>query len=206
MTINNELAEKLPAIWKKVKEDYEKELINSERCLQAILYMYLRKTLSKDYKIYVEPDIGWHIKKEAPDSYKKVIPDIVVCRINGNKRKIKCIIEIKYAPHINEISLNDANKLDIIYNKYKNEECKIFIYGPDKRSTPDLPAKWNNEHLRSYQADKDTMFLFVLIAPEEKFNSDLIKQFLNKKNNYMLAAKTFSDKPIKFSNDLKLCK
>ena len=89
-------------IWQKVKGVYRKGFCVSERGLQAALYAELRKELSSDSHIVIEPT--W----EMVD--KKVRPDLVI--VEGEK--ITDIFELKFVPHN--------------YAKWRRDIEKLFRY------------------------------------------------------------------------------
>lgn len=192
MPINNDFTEKLTGIWENnIKEDYKNELLSYEADLQASLYMHLREKLEKNYKIYLE--------QEKFD--ESGTPDIIVCdhKERERKRKIKCILELKYLPHTrSNKGLSDMKKLENIHNYFKNREnkCAIWMEGPhrtDEFNNNDQ-KKWDEEHWEPHFIDDDAIFGFVLIAPGTIFkdNAGLINEFLEKDKNYLvLAGKTY---------------
>ncbi|MCX5849652.1 MAG: hypothetical protein NTW65_09400 [Deltaproteobacteria bacterium] len=185
--MNIAFAKKLKDVWEKnIKEDYKKELLSYEADLQASLYMHLREKLDENYRIYLE-------QKIVP---KKVKPDIILCNYKEKEGKIDCILELKYAPHYKRIDLSDMGKLEKIrkYYKYRGGKCKIWIEGPNRTDKENDKYKWNDEHWIKHLIDEDTIFGFVLIAPETTFkdNASLINEFLEKDKNYLvLAGKTY---------------
>ena len=100
---------KLKKVWEKVKRDYNQGLINSESCLQAALYMHIRQEL-KTEKVFVEPVLEYN-ERGSP----RFIPDLVVCR----NKKIKAIIELKFAPNWYPDVGNDIEKFGKIYESDK---------------------------------------------------------------------------------------
>ncbi len=82
----------LEQIWGEVGMDYKEGLINSESCLQAVLYKVLREHIRNvPYrKVYVEPVIEYYAT--GSPKYK---PDIIIC----DDKKIIAIIELKFAPN-----------------------------------------------------------------------------------------------------------
>lgn len=194
MAAKNKFAMILNEIWEEnVKKDYENEWFSYESDLQASIYMHLREKLDENYRIYLEQ------KYVA----KSVRPDIIVCNYKDKQQKINCILELKYLPHPGyQKNLSDMEKIERIQNYYKDEGGKfeIWIDGPSKTSTTDTP-EWNDEHWIGHLINEDTIFGFILIAPEKTFNDnkDCINEFLKKdKNHRVLAGKTYTKtgKPI----------
>lgn len=83
------LRDRLCSAWEDVvRRDYERQRINSERSLQAAFWARLNERLPMHQRMFIEP----RFKAEAGGP--RCIPDIVTC----SKRKIICVIELKYRP------------------------------------------------------------------------------------------------------------
>jgi hypothetical protein len=114
--------------WEGVGPFYREERINSERCLQAVLYhLILSQNLTPEYKILVEPAFC----QSKPDS-SEFKPDLVICRNSG----IKAIIEIKCHPHwwMDKSSLIDIDKL--LYYSQAEKPVLLDIFGPQNVFDP----------------------------------------------------------------------
>jgi hypothetical protein len=112
------MIEILREAWQTVEKFYRDEQINSERCLQAVLYHALRtSSLPKTDTILVEPGFD--------DNY---VPDIVI----RNDDKVKCILELKCTPHwwVPELR-KDLDKL-IHYSSKQGSKVILDIFGPDR--------------------------------------------------------------------------
>lgn len=163
----------LEEVWKEVKSDYKNELINSERCLQAILYMNLRNIIGYNSQIFIEPKIN--IGEE------EVIPDIIICR----NKIMTDVIEIKYAPHWFP-KLTDLEKLKRISQSYTGKECDLFLYGPN-RTTDVKSEKWDEEHLVKYSVTEQTRFIFAAVGQKDTFNE--IEKEMTSNNFFLLLGK-----------------
>ena len=100
-----------------VGRDYNEGLINSERCLQAVLYKVLREKLSSHgFDIFVEPVIEYYKEGGQP----KCIPDIFVCK----GCEVVALCEIKFAPKRYPDLRGDVEKIRAIdkESKEKNEK------------------------------------------------------------------------------------
>ena len=89
MAIRSRLRGLLFSAWQEcIEEDYSRQLINSERSLQASFWSRLNWTLPDQLRTFVEPRI--ELRKEG----RWLTPDIIVC----NTRNVICVVEIKYLP------------------------------------------------------------------------------------------------------------
>ncbi|MCA8995768.1 MAG: hypothetical protein KDA80_02255 [Planctomycetaceae bacterium] len=91
------LRNQLKSVWSgRVRHDYGKHRINSERSLQASLWAGLWQEFEnagweKQRRILVEPIMFLGEEK----SERRFRPDLVIC----NRRSIIAVIEVKYRPH-----------------------------------------------------------------------------------------------------------
>lgn len=74
--------------------DYAQRRINSEQCLQAVLYAALRRELSDDCRVFSEAAIRLSDAALGFSNKRKVVTDLVVCR----RDKLVLGIELKYLP------------------------------------------------------------------------------------------------------------
>lgn len=137
----------LAKCWKEVEYYYNSNSISSERSLQSMLFESLRRnSIENNDKVLIEPCI---------DSY---IPDIVIV----SSEVVRCIIEIKCAPHywITDPALNtDIRKL----REYsKLSEVALNIFGPKMIFDP-WKKEWKTKSFK-YAINENTLFCFAVIA------------------------------------------
>ncbi|MEO1526811.1 MAG: hypothetical protein AAFX06_15350 [Planctomycetota bacterium] len=100
------LRKQLWTAWERViREDYEKQLINSENGLQASLLFHLRSLLPKSRRVFIEPQVF------SSDSKTDLwFPDLVVC----NSREVIAVLELKYLPRATANWNKDLTKMNRI--------------------------------------------------------------------------------------------
>lgn len=79
----------LVEVWNAVKQAYVDHRINSERCLQAIMYQHLLGHVDEDETVLVEPIV------DVPDQGTTLTPDLVL----RDHAEVTAFFEIKCAPH-----------------------------------------------------------------------------------------------------------
>lgn len=158
-----DIAKEFAVAWRKMVDDFEKKIINSERCLQAAIYAHLRRRLEKndDLAIYVEPPIRLLIDSEKQD--RKYIDLVVVNRV---ERQILFAAELKYTP--NGTPRPDSIKADIeklsFVKNHKNKSKKVSVS--------------IRRYLRSPESGKEEIFsvapgcivAFAVVAREGRFS------------------------------------
>lgn len=108
----------LRSAWRTVERDYLDETINSERCLQAVLYRALRMSLPSTDRILVEPSLD------------ACTPDIVV----RDRTNVKCIIELKCTPHWWVPAHKLRQDLEKLLYYYSKQDSKVGfdVFGPER--------------------------------------------------------------------------
>jgi len=153
------MIEILHEAWKTVEKFYWNKQINSEHCLQAVLYHAFRtSSLPETDTILVEPGFG-----------DKYVPDIVI----RDDNKVKCIIEIKCSPHYkvpgSRLYKNDLEKL-IDYSK--KEKVGLDMFGPGLvYNEEDKP--WNGRE--EFEITPDTWYVFAVLTPHDNSAASLEK-------------------------------
>lgn len=137
----------LKKVWDEVGKDYIDGLINSESCLQAVLYKVLREHLkdAPDAKVFVEPVIKYY--KNGSPQYK---PDLLIV----HNKLIVAIIELKFAPNWTPKIKADMDKLNILANKESMEE-KYYV--GRKPNT----GEWEEQE---YEIKASTVFVIAVIG------------------------------------------
>lgn len=93
--------------WKQcINKDYLDQRINSESGLLVFFCFHLKGILSKNRRIFIEPEITITVRGNV----KKIIPDIVIC----NTREVIGIIELKYLPRVHPQFSKDINSLSML--------------------------------------------------------------------------------------------
>jgi len=175
---NYELNNILKDVWHQVHGFYNDERINSERCLQAILYHLLSLALyeknKNDIVIHVEPNL--HTKAiEKFAHIENCIPDLLISNNKNNKEKsIIAIFEIKFTNQWN-LSTNhlnrDIGKL-IDYSEMKGTRIELDTFGPNRRFDEE-EKKWQKFDKYSesyidgrdkYKIAEDCLFCFAVIS------------------------------------------
>ena len=137
-------------LWKtNIKSDYMQGLINSERCLQSIIYYHLRNNLKVDNTVFIEPIFA--IDK---DIFR---PDIIIT----NKKSIELIIEIKFVPHHYPEYENDIYKLLKISTAAKDSPIDIDI--------DPLTGKYKNV----FRLTKETNYAFAVFGQHDSAATDI---------------------------------
>lgn len=186
-----ELIDKLKKIWEKdIKEEYYNERINSERCLQAVLYHYFRECLGEKCGIFVEPKFDY--KSEEIGGLKNKTPDLVITF----EENILAIIELKFVPQGYATYMEDFKKF-LSEEKYMGEGVWMQI---DKTT-----GKWKQDKV--FKITKKTVYIFLAVANTESealYREDVLKM-LTSELKYNLAEKTYlgSGKIEKSETDFK---
>ena len=124
--------------WNSSLRDYQERRLNSERCLQASLYYFLRMHLSESYKIYIEAVVRYG-EASGTKQRPKVQIDTLVCY----KDEIIAAIELKYAPRgepdVEKVK-KDVLSLSRISNPKRLDE-RVSIELPRYRNSEGTPLK-----------------------------------------------------------------
>ena len=130
-------------IWQRVKCEYRKEFCVSERGLQAALYAELRKELSSDRHVVVEPT--WNtFDGKCPR------PDLVIVE----RGKITDIFELKFVPHGYAEWKRDIKKL-FSYTEKRNEQHPQYPVRLDPKT-----GQWKD----SLPVQDGCLLHFVMVA------------------------------------------
>lgn len=124
----------LKTAWKATTKQYANRRINSERCLQAYLFLYLNRCLPEDYKVYVEATIRIPTG-DAESAYKRIAVDTLICR----QDTIYAAIEIKFSPKAQSKLAGirkDLQSLSAIKN-WRDRGKRVKIEMPRYRSDSD---------------------------------------------------------------------
>lgn len=142
-------AETLKDVWTRVEKEYGKGVINSERCMQAVMYHELKVALPESL-IYVEPTM--RLVRHDGRTYK---PDLVVC----SQGKIDIILELKFKPGG--------------YSEYKGDIEKFRKFGDLEicQSFDLIRPYMTASHFGEYAIDATTHFAYAVIA---KFDSEAV--------------------------------
>ncbi len=175
----------LQEVWEQVGEDYKKGLINSESCLQAVLYKVLREKAESmgNAKVFVEPVIDYH-ESGSP----KLKPDLLLCEDN----KIKAIFELKFAPSWYPDVRGDLDK----YKNLLNENTNHSPYYAER--IPNTGG-WCDPVLN---LSDDTVFILTVIGQHdsESVSFDKIKPLLNNdklhQNLCLMAGKVYDESKV----------
>ena len=137
----------LKQVWEEVGIDYNAGLINSESCLQAVLYKVLREHINddSDRKVFVEPVLEYY-ESGSP----KFKPDIIIC----DGKIITAIMELKYAPNWDPIIKRDLEKLNDLSNKDKAD--KKYYAGRIPRT-----GEWTK---KEFEVTPTTVFIIAVIG------------------------------------------
>jgi hypothetical protein len=129
------MIERVKRVWQlAMNEFYATERVNSERCLQAVLYhLFTTSGLGPDETVLVEP------ASDLPG-----VPDLVI----RDDTQIKCIIEIKCTPHEPKSPATIKKDLRnlVSYSRQAGRRVRLDIFGPRyhwKRGrgwTPPMPS------------------------------------------------------------------
>lgn len=170
-----ELVGETRKVWEKVKEDYESEIINSERCLQAALYYHFRKQFKKKYEIFVEPTFQGTYKRDIKERFlgelEGKIPDFIIVK----DREIIAVIEIKSKPHYHVKYILDFEKFLLCY-QVKDKDIYVKI-GKEDGELKENPFKITNK----------TIFVFLAITKKVPIlNNEELSEL-----NYNLEEKTY---------------
>ena len=149
-------ANDLKSIWKGgVKRFFNEERINSERALQAIMYLHLSQLLSPEHAVFVEPGFP------SNPGLSNYVPDLIV--VNRAARTVECVIEIKCMPHwwlTSKKIEHDMNKLAAIA-ALGERFIKLDVFGPNRILRKD--GSWKDGRPK-YQLKIDTIFVLAAIA------------------------------------------
>ncbi|MEK7763466.1 MAG: hypothetical protein AAB433_17960 [Nitrospirota bacterium] len=137
----------LQKAWETVENFYKNGHINSERCLQAVLYHALRtSSLPEKDMILVEPKLGENI------------PDIVIC----DDDQVKCILELKCSPHsaVQKVPA-DLDKL-IHYASKKGPRISLHTFGPDRVFNMKTKTWFGGK--TDFLLTQETWYVFAVLA------------------------------------------
>lgn len=172
------VAQRFIAAWKKVIKDYDKQLINSERCLQSALYSHFREELKREtaeYVIYVEPPVHLSTDTSVEKRKRKYIDILVISKTDEN---IVFGAELKYTPKgepREKDVASDLDKLSFIKNhRSKVDKVTVTIrryLGPD--------GDENGKEEKRYGVAAGCVVAFAVFAMQEKFPAQE-KKFWNK--------------------------
>lgn len=140
--------ERLKEVWDAVKAEFKDGVINSERCMQAVMYHHLKVALAGSGSlVYVEPTM-----RLAGSDNKAYKPDLVVC----SHGKVDMLIELKYNPNG--------------YSEYRGDIEKLGRFADlTVRQSFDLIRPYMaTSHLGEYVVSEGTQLVFAVIA---KFDS-----------------------------------
>jgi len=160
-------ANDLKSVWNKVERFFNEERINSERALQAIMYLHLAQLLSPEHVIFVESGFP------SNPSLSNYVPDLIV--VNRIAKTIECVIEIKCMPHwwlTSKKIEHDMNKLATIAALHKEEDIKLDVFGPKRVLQKD--GSWKPERPQ-YKLKINTIFALAVIARSESESVDRSK-------------------------------
>ena len=130
-------------IWDRVKRVYYKGFCVSEHGLQAVLYEELRKELSSDSHVVVEPT--WKIAD------REVFPDLVI--VEGEK--ITDIFELKFVPHDYRVNGEEEIKKLFRYIKKRDEQYPRYPVCLDPKT-----GKWKE----CFPVQDGCLLHFVVVA------------------------------------------
>jgi hypothetical protein len=165
----------LKSIWNDVEIAYCDERINSERALQAILYLSVAKKLPDHFLILVEPHLMDHR------------PDMVI--INKQQKTVDCILELKCSPHwwhsTKSVS-SDFEKLLLFHDELLNKEIEFDIFGPNRVFDTEK-SEWVGGRPK-YLINDQTLFSFVDIVRKdsEVADKEKIKHPVTRLKNFIL--------------------
>lgn len=182
----------LSKVWKAAEEAYQRECINSEHALQAILYKAMTDLLPTErYLILVEPGL---VDGHVPDL-------VVIDRHDPENLRAACIIEIKCEPHLEHSQTGrrifaDLEKLqgyfDLAERGYK---FVVDVFGPN-RKFDQKTKKWEAFDSRTKEwkdrpsalVSEDTLIVFADIARKESdvLDREKIKHPITARSNFVL--------------------
>lgn len=148
----------LLTVWQHVERAFHEERINSERALQAILYLALTRVLSPDYLLLVEPSFP------SAKALEGFIPDLVI--LNRVARTVDCFLELKCAPHwwyYERDVEHDLSKLQA-YSSLTGSLIEIDVFGPER--ILDSKGAWIGGRPQ-YLVTPDTLVGLVVVARSE---------------------------------------
>ena len=139
-------------IWKRVKGEYLKGFCVSEHDLQAVLYAEIRKKLSSDSHVVIEPT--W----EMADG--NAFPDLVI--VEGEK--ITDIFEFKFVPHYDAEWKEDIKKL-FRYTEKRDERHPQYPVRLDPKT-----GQWDAD----FPVQEGCWRHFVVVARRDSDNSTAV--------------------------------
>ncbi len=141
--------------WETVENFYKDGHINSERCLQAVLYHALRtSSLPETDTILVEPRFD---DNSVPGIVVNV-PDIVI----RDDDKVKCILELKCSPHWTVPGVRkDLDKL-IHYKSKQGSKVSLHHFGPDR--VFNVKTKTWSGGKTDFLVTPETWYVFAVLA------------------------------------------
>lgn len=123
--------------WTKTLDDYCGRSLNSEHCLQASLYHYLRGCLPSSYRVFCEAVVHFGINTATDTGKDKAVIDLLVehdCKIVG-------AIEIKFTPRgepAHEDICKDLVSLSTLTNRRTHAD-RVRVEMPRFRSANNEP-------------------------------------------------------------------
>lgn len=113
--------------WKQtIREDYDKQLINSENGLQACLMNHLKRSFEdfpKKRRIFIEP----RVFNSGPQK-RRWYPDLVIC----NEKEVIAVFELKYYPRGFVKWEKDLRKL----NRISQLKSELYVSNTRYRGKP----------------------------------------------------------------------
>ena len=107
MKLRRPLTKQIIKAWHNcITKDYSDQRINSERSLQASFWSRLNSSLSKNKRMFIEPNITFKTNK----GMRRIIPDLVIC----NTKEVIRVIELKYGPRAKPKYAKDIRNLSRI--------------------------------------------------------------------------------------------
>ena len=183
--------------WKRCVNAYSERLVNSERCLQAMLYHHLRGFLPKDYNIYVEASIKIPATSTdvLADLKSKVIVDTLIC----HGTDIVAAIEVKYGPKgapESKAVQKDLKTLSLIKNRrYPGNriDIKLSRYLGDEEPVALSINKTRKLIFAAFLRKSNERFTADQFWKSHRPNDGLWKDHQNPANLAVILAKTHSD-------------
>ena len=131
---SSQILQAIKKAWRATIKRYSEHRINSERCLQAYLFLHLIRCLPTEYKIYVEATIRIP-RDEDKASYKRIAIDTLICK----DQTIYAAIEIKFSPNGQSRRIGvrkDLQSLSAIKNR-RNSADRVKVEMPRYRNSDD---------------------------------------------------------------------
>ena len=153
---SSQILQAIKKAWRATIKRYSEHRINSERCLQAYLFLHLIRCLPTEYKIYVEATIRIP-RDEDKASYKRIAIDTLICK----DQTIYAAIEIKFSPKGQSRRIGvrkDLQSLSAIKNR-RNSADRVKVEMPRYRN--------NDEELMSLAVHPTNKLVFAAFGKKE---------------------------------------